>query len=116
MFALIYNDGTLSNQDIKENFKAEKHISVAQLQIGDDTITPLFWDVQTADRFIRRNGLFVVISGMVRLGQDDINKLSKETPCRILEYPAKVNKIAKKVDGYTYELVKQDQPVDSLLV
>ena len=116
MLALIFNDGSLSNKAIKEEFNTANEVSLAQLEIGSLTLIPIFWDVATADRFVRRNGLFMVISGMVNLAQEDVDKLSKESACSILEYPNKVNKIAKKVSGYKFQLATKIQPVDNLIV
>jgi hypothetical protein len=116
MLALIFNDGSLSNKDIKEEFKTANEAMLAQLQIGSTALIPIFWDIKTADRFVRRNGLFMVISGMINLTHEDVTKLSEEAACSILEHPNKVNKIAQKVVGYKFKLAARQEPVDALLI
>lgn len=90
-YAIIYNDGNLSLQDFKLECQKEGWIPILVLREQNKSITvPLFTDFDIAHNFMRRNIDKTVISGLINLIDQDINKIKeKGWEIKFMNWPSK---------------------------
>lgn len=107
-YAILYNDGNLSLQDFQLECLKEGWVPVLVLRDKNDNINvPVFNDIMIAHNFMRRNIDKKVISGLINLIDQDINKIKeKGWKIKFMDWPSKFTD--SKIYEISFEIIESE--------
>lgn len=89
-FVPLFNDGTLSRNDICKNYADIQAVVIMILRKGNDVIVPVFKDIHLTKDFSKRN-MPGRIFGATSLSKCFLTTVGKNYFYEVLEFPKRVN-------------------------
>ena len=98
VFAVICSDGAIANRDDVNQCQREKWLPIAATVSGDKTTVILFYDLQVAVKFIKRNFPKEWTRGIINLTNSQLEWMRDQGwEVKVLTYP----QLLKDTLGYT---------------